>query len=154
MPADFDIPARPGSYVLLLALDRPLALPAPFAGTTLAPGRYAYAGSARGPGGLRARLARHLRADKRPHWHVDWLTAAARTEAVGISETESECDLAARLLSTAGATIPVPGFGSSDCRRCTAHLIATDKAGALPLRWIIPDRTDMQTPNSTARSRA
>ena len=56
------LPGGPGAYLLLLALGRPLALairglpPA-----ILPPGWYIYAGSARGPGGIRARLARRKR---------------------------------------------------------------------------------------------
>jgi len=33
-----------------------------------------------------------------------------------------ECRLVADLLAS-GATIPLPGFGSSDCRGCQAHLV-------------------------------
>ena len=44
----------------------------------LAPGCYVYAGSARGPGGIRARVRRHLRPDKTPHWHIDQVTAYAK----------------------------------------------------------------------------
>ena len=35
-----------------------------------------------------------------------------------------ECDLASNLMAQQGASVPVPGFGSSDCRRCSAHLVA------------------------------
>jgi hypothetical protein len=35
-----------------------------------------------------------------------------------------ECDLLDRLLKAPGAVVPVPGFGSSDCRTCPAHLVA------------------------------
>ncbi len=34
-----------------------------------------------------------------------------------------ECDLLARVLDIPGASVPVPGFGSSDCRACPAHLV-------------------------------
>ncbi len=72
----FDLPEAPGAYVLLIGLARPLELPiARLSRPTLAPGNYVYCGSARGPGGLAARVGRHLRQDKRPHWHVDHLTA-------------------------------------------------------------------------------
>ena len=47
-----------------------------FGKLTLAAGQYAYVGSAHGPGGLRARVGRHLRAEKPLHWHIDYLTAA------------------------------------------------------------------------------
>jgi Uri superfamily endonuclease len=44
--------------------------------TTLQAGRYLYCGSAKGSGGIRARLSRHMRPDKVIHWHVDLLTDA------------------------------------------------------------------------------
>jgi Uri superfamily endonuclease len=42
--------------------------------TELSAGRYFYCGSAKGPGGLRGRLARHMRRGKPVHWHIDQLT--------------------------------------------------------------------------------
>jgi len=36
-------------------------------------GWYAYVGSAYGPGGLAARISRHLRPSKPSHWHLDYL---------------------------------------------------------------------------------
>ena len=56
-----DLPATPGAYVLLLTADTPVVLNMPrFGKLTLAAGQYAYVGSAHGPGGLRARVGRHL----------------------------------------------------------------------------------------------
>lgn len=116
--------AAPGAYWLLVALDRGLCL----AGTSLdparlAPGRYIYCGSAYGPGGLRARLRRHLRADKRPRWHADRLTLAGRVLGLGLAPGGAECALVEDLRRRPGVEVPVPGFGSSDCRRCPAHLL-------------------------------
>lgn len=117
------MPNDAGAYVLLIDLAAPFA--GRFAGRdfTLPPGRYAYCGSAKGPGGIAARVARHFRRDKKPHWHVDQLTIAARSTSALTFPTGSECALAARLVE-AGASTPLPGFGSSDCRICTAHLLA------------------------------
>ncbi|MFO8145391.1 MAG: DUF123 domain-containing protein, partial [Candidatus Syntrophosphaera sp.] len=39
-------------------------------------------GSARGPGGLAARIARHQREPKPRHWHIDYLRAHAELIAV------------------------------------------------------------------------
>ena len=119
------LPAGPGAYVLLIELVAPLALDiATLPRAVLPPGRYAYCGSAKGPGGLRARVARHRRGGKPQHWHVDRLTAAGRIVSVHAEPGGGECDLAARLRALAGASVPVPGFGSSDCRTCPAHLIS------------------------------
>ena len=89
------------------------------------PGSYVYVGSALGPGGLRARVARHLRAEKRPHWHVDALTAIAPVSEVwwAISPDRMECEWARALANLPGVTIPIPRFGASDCR-CPGHLLA------------------------------
>lgn len=116
-------PAAPGAYVLVLRLAEAAALDLPRLGDpVLPPGRYAYCGSARGPGGLAARIARHLRPAKPLRWHVDRLTAIAPAEQAYWLEDGDECALVARLLA-AGADAPVAGFGSSDCRTCPAHLL-------------------------------
>ncbi|PWB88845.1 histidine--tRNA ligase, partial [Methylocystis sp. MitZ-2018] len=87
---------------------------------------------ARGPGGLRARLARHMRKDKRAHWHVDQLALAGEIVGAFILEGGDECALNAAL---DGFPIPLPGFGSSDCRRCEAHLRLWPKGAPLPSQW-------------------
>ncbi len=124
-------PSRePGAYLLLIDLAAPLALAIPRLGVaTLSPGRYAYGGSAYGPGGLRARIGRHLRAEKAQRWHIDRLTAAGQVVAIRAVPGGRECDLVRGLLELPGASVPIPGFGSSDCRVCPAHLVA------LPVRF-------------------
>jgi Uri superfamily endonuclease len=122
------LPAGPGAYLLAIRLDRPAPLPPRLVRPgleTLPAGWLVYAGSARGPGGLRARLGRHLRPDKARRWHVDWLTAApgATVRAWPVPDGR-ECALVAAVLAWPGASVPVPGFGSSDCPRCPAHLLA------------------------------
>lgn len=96
----------------------------------LPPGLYAYCGSAYGPGGLRARIARHMKPDKTPRWHVDRLTAAGRIVRIAAHEGGWECDLVDRLRAAGGRT-PLRGFGSSDCRRCRAHLLALEDGCSL-----------------------
>ncbi len=116
---------EPGAYLLLIELAAPLALEIPrFGAAILPPGRYAYGGSAYGPGGLRARIGRHLRADKTPRWHVDRLTAAGQVVGVRAVPGGRECALLRALLELPGTSVPIPGFGSSDCRACPAHLVA------------------------------
>ena len=122
------LPNESGSYVLVLALKRTRLLTIGRLGkVTLLAGVYAYAGSAFGSGGLRARLGRHLRGDGAKHWHIDYLRAMADVRAClyTVSDMRLECARSQALAALPGATIPVTGFGSSDCQAgCVAHLIA------------------------------
>ncbi len=123
------LPAAPGCYVLVLHLGgpRPQTLTVGCLGSwPFLPGTYAYCGSAHGPGGLRARVRRHLRRDKPLHWHIDYLAAVAEVVAIWLwpgAPRAQECAIAGHLARRPGAYHPVPGFGSSDCR-CPGHLIA------------------------------
>lgn len=130
-----------GIYVLILELARPVSLSIGRLGNFEFPaGWYAYVGSAHGPGGLKARIAYHLRPPLRRHWHLDYLRAEACPREVwyrpGGHRTE-ECALAKAIMELPKASVPVPGFGASDCR-CRAHLFhfaelpdGTDLAGLL-----------------------
>ena len=118
------LPADKGAYVLRIVLDAAAPLPARFgAGAVLPAGVYEYCGSANGAGGIRARVARHLKRDKKLKWHVDWLTTRAAAVTVEAHPGGDECRLVAARLRK-GATVPIPGFGSSDCATCASHLIA------------------------------
>jgi Uri superfamily endonuclease len=122
---------------LLLKLDRQKRITIGKLGTFDFPaGYYLYVGSALGPGGLRARLARHRRgsqrssqpssrpAGKKLHWHIDYLLQRAQLIEVWsvASEERLECRWSEVARELSGAQVPVRGFGSSDCR-CPAHLI-------------------------------
>jgi len=114
-------PSAPGAYILQIDLAEtvwvtiagkpPIALPA---------GCYLYCGSANGPGGLKSRLARHMRHGKSVHWHIDRLTERGAVSGSWIVRDGRECDLVAML---APLPMPIPGFGSSDCVRCRSHLL-------------------------------
>lgn len=116
--------SAPGAYALLIGMAVPLRFDRGQVSGHSPPGWYVYAGSARGPGGIRARIARHFRSTRKPHWHVDELTCAAwHVEALAIPGG-SECAIVARLAGS-GCFVPaLAGFGSSDCRCCDAHLLA------------------------------
>ncbi len=126
-----------GTYVLALRLDEAQTLTVGRLGAVAFPaGSYLYAGSAHGPGGLRARLARHRRRlgeGKRTHWHVDILREhAVWGGAWGIASGQRlECDWTAALRALPGARVVVPGFGASDCR-CPAHLVHVPGASQMP----------------------
>ncbi len=118
-------PAMPGAYAFTVALPAPLLLNIPrFAGTILPAGSYVYVGSARGGGGLRARLQRHLRRSKPLHWHIDRLTVTGAVQQIIAVPQGHECALMQRLQSLPGVTVPLAGFGASDCRACEAHMAA------------------------------
>ena len=66
MPTDFE--SRLGTYALLLSSATDAVIPVGRLGDLrLQPGFYVYVGSALGPGGVRARLAHHMRPAKRLH---------------------------------------------------------------------------------------
>jgi len=116
---------EPGTYVLLLRLSRVTGIDVGRSGRFSFPvGWYTYVGSARGPGGLAARISRHLRSPKPLHWHIDYLRLCALPVrawyAIGLRRRE--CAWARALSTLPGASIPVPRFGASDCR-CPAHLV-------------------------------
>ncbi|MBV1916731.1 MAG: GIY-YIG nuclease family protein [Sphingomonadaceae bacterium] len=119
-----DFPGWPGAYALLIHLRR--ATPVRFhrSEELLPQGWYAYAGSARGPGGVGARVRRHLRTDKKPHWHVDVLTLASDQIVALALRDGRECEIGLRLRESGVFEHTLPGFGSSDCRRCLSHLLA------------------------------
>ncbi len=86
-------------------------------------GWHIYVGSALGSGGL-ARLRRHIALsrsrDRRPQWHVDYLSMnpcfCLRSTVHALTDERLECRFAAALGGAA-----VPRFGASDCD-CTSHL--------------------------------
>ncbi len=138
--------SEPGSYVLLLELDAAVAVQVGRLGcATFEPGQYVYFGSALGPGGVAARLGRHIaheepggaRPERRVHWHIDYLRPAAGVIGAGAvyGADRLECVWSRTLGALIGAAAPLKGFGSSDCRSgCQAHLWRLPDG--LPLTWI------------------
>jgi len=123
-PGAGDLPRAEGAYILILYLPASLeARVGSLGALAFEPGLYAYVGSARGPGGLRGRVSRHLRrseAGGARRWHVDYLLHHARVEAVVLvyPSRGEEC-LARECLSR---LLPGPrGFGSTDRRGDWTH---------------------------------
>jgi Uri superfamily endonuclease len=86
------------------------------------PGYYIYIGSAFGPGGVRARVLRHLRRDKPKHWHIDYLREFVIPLAAWIRyETTRLEHKWAQVFICMRETTPIRGFGCSDCK-CYSHL--------------------------------
>ncbi len=116
---------KPGAYAIVIQLKRCCDLSVGRLGIhPFAPGYYIYLGSALGPGGVRARVRRHLRptTTKPAHWHVDHILTVGEVVEVWwkFGMERVECLWAARLGNI--GSIHIPGFGASDCR-CPGHLV-------------------------------
>ena len=117
-------PKEAGAYAVMLHLAIPVCFESSRLAQTLNAGWYVYAGSAYGPGGIRARLGRHLKKNKKLHWHVDQLTSVANGMRAIAVPNGSECEIVARLARSRAFRLVADGFGSSDCRTCQSHLLA------------------------------
>ena len=120
-----------GSYILLVGLATEKSIFIGSLGYIIFPeAYYAYVGSAMN--GLSARLARHLRAEKKLHWHIDYLLKKSEIDEIIIcrSEERLECYLAQAL---AGIFSSIPGFGSSDCK-CQSHLFWANEKSRLKVK--------------------
>jgi len=118
------IEPKPGTYALILSCASNARIQVGRLGTMqVRRGYYVYLGSALGPGGLRARIAHHQKLAARPHWHIDHLRAHTRLHSVWLSYggIRHEHEWARAMLKVKDASIPVPGYGASDCS-CPSHL--------------------------------
>ena len=121
-------PRPTGSYALVLRLpSRRKIIVGKLGLVEFHRGYYIYFGSALG--GLNARVARHLRNEKKLHWHADYLSADVPWEyAWHLPDGQRwECVWATAAASMDGVAVPVPGFGSSDCG-CPSHLVRVNNA--------------------------
>ena len=108
-----------GSYVLLLHLPRAQQITIGKKGPVFfKDGYYAYVGSALN--GLDQRLRRHLKHQKKLHWHIDFLLEHAHISDIYTKESRirEECDIATSFDQQFDC---IPEFGASDCD-CTSHL--------------------------------
>ncbi|NMD72813.1 GIY-YIG nuclease family protein [Bacillus sp. DNRA2] len=84
-------------------------------------GTYIYIGSAKRA--IISRLNRHKKVDKVKRWHIDYLRPFCEiTKIITYELGDGECSLAEKLRKTKEGTLPIPGFGASDCK-CRSHLI-------------------------------
>ena len=113
----------PGTYLMLLECRNTIRLSIGQLGNmVVVPGFYLYVGSAYGPGGIRARLKHHRKIATRAHWHIDYLRIVAKIRDVWcVYRTRCEHDWAQHLMQDQSATMPLTGFGASDCD-CASHL--------------------------------
>ena len=118
-----------GSYILILEVPGQREMMVGKLGhICFAPGFYAYVGSALN--GLEARLYRHLRKEKKLHWHIDYLlhdSASIAAIIVSPGLVKKECLLAQAL---GRRLLSIRGFGCSDCR-CSSHLYFSGEKSSL-----------------------
>jgi Uri superfamily endonuclease len=135
-------PAEPGTYALVLQTAAPggvlLGRTGNLGRMEVADGSYVYSGSACGTKtGIRGRQRRHLTLARelKLKWQVDflrlrcsvvevWFTTDSFPSDLDLKAARSarECAFAMSVLTMAGATVPVPGFGSPEHRNCPAYL--------------------------------
>lgn len=111
-----------GIYCLIIKLNRGRNIKVGRLGSfPFISGFYVYVGSAQN--NLTQRIERHLRRGKKAHWHIDYLLQYGKVVDFRMftGKKQEECTLSQELEKIEGATVPVKGFGSSDCS-CTSHL--------------------------------
>ena len=116
--------SRPGTYALVMRCSSEQQVEVGKLGSLHArPGFYVYVGSAFGPGGLKARIAHHMKISEKPHWHMDYLRPAVDLTEIWFTydPRHREHQWAGVLANFRHTAIPLPGFGASDCR-CKSHL--------------------------------
>ncbi len=115
-----------GSYVLIIEVEERSMVNVGKLGEILFnKGFYCYVGSALK--GLEARLNRHIKRDKKKHWHIDYLLERSILKEVYYIESHKklECEIARQIHLDS-----IPGFGSSDCK-CESHLFFSDSLDTL-----------------------
>jgi Uri superfamily endonuclease len=121
-----DLPNEKGTYILIASLLQVKHIEIGQLGEfDIAPGFYAYVGSAFGAGGLGARIGHHLESTAAPHWHIDYLLQAAKPVEVWYTTADQKLEhhWAQLLEKAAQFRVPIPRFGSSDYHRSrSSHL--------------------------------
>ncbi len=108
-----------GSYVLLIKLKYDTKINIGKLGKfDFKKGHYIYVGSALN--GLGSRIQRHLRKEKKLHWHIDYFLTKADAIEIFYKEgkDKEECKIAGFFEEN---FLKIPGFGCSDCL-CKSHL--------------------------------
>ena len=141
-----DIPGIGGTYVLGLFSDKAQRIAIGAKGPLrFAPGCYWYVGSALGPGGLRARLRRHIHGSGRRHWHIDYLRARLRLRSVWFATGSARYEhcWSQLLPDLPGVTAAQAGFGASDCS-CETHLYFSPQA--IPITALLNALSELGLP--------
>lgn len=121
-----------GTYCLLINLKSHSKITIGKLGTIdFKKGHYVYVGSALNS--LNGRILRHLKEDKKLHWHIDYFLASANSEIeeviYTVSDEKLECELARKIAERGSG---ISEFGCSDCK-CESHLFFFKDHGDLEL---------------------
>jgi Uri superfamily endonuclease len=114
-----------GSYILIIKLDKDKTIQIGKKQQKIffKKGYYAYIGSAMN--GLEQRINRHLRKNKKFHWHIDYLLEHSKIEKIYYLEStkRKECEIAKKFNQEFEN---ISDFGCSDCK-CKSHLFYSDR---------------------------
>lgn len=124
-----ELPVEHGSYCLIFHLKNSINVSiGKFGKFYFNPGYYYYFGSAKGSGGLRARIKRHISLEKKKFWHLDYLRPhLIFTATIFAKQMNLECAWCQKIQENPAFNVPVKGFGASDCSVfCKAHLLRSD----------------------------
>jgi len=109
-----------GSYILVIKLKKDKTIKIGKLGKIhFKKGFYVYTGSALN--GIEKRINRHLRKDKKIHWHIDYLLRHGDIIDIFYNESniKEECNYAKKFEEK---LLPILNFGCSDCK-CKSHLL-------------------------------
>lgn len=135
-----NIPTQPGTYAIIMELAKYAEITVGKLGQFhFKPGYYVYIGSAFGPGGLKARVGRHLKKNKKLKWHIDYLREHMDVIDVKFEQTaqNEECQWATKFAED-GGIFPIKGLGSSDCK-CFSHLLYYHELSELKKIEFLPE---------------
>jgi len=115
------------TYLLIISIKNAISLKLKTLGQHVLPaGIYLYVGSARGS--IKGRILRHLKISRekigKPHWHIDYILLHRNSTIINVLTFSgiSECELSRAIAESKHSSVPIYGFGSSDCReKCPAH---------------------------------
>ena len=113
-----------GTYFLLMSLNSDKSIQIGKLGKIqFRKGWYVYIGSALN--GLEGRINRHLRSEKKHHWHIDYFLDYAKIKKVYVKRgiVKEECTVSQSFLKHFET---ISNFGCSDCS-CKSHLYIGEK---------------------------
>jgi Uri superfamily endonuclease len=126
-----------GTYLLIMMLPKETSITVGKLGVIqFKKGWYVYVGSALN--GLDQRIQRHLRTEKKTHWHIDYLLPFTEIIEIWYKENDQKEECTIAQVFQRNFTY-IPGFGCSDCS-CGSHLFhgsskeITQKAKNLQMR--------------------